>query len=55
MAEFYSDLITVMICYILFWSTIFALILYIKLKHKRIVERIHKLKRNQLSDKIEEK
>ena len=45
MAEFYYDLITVLICYILFWSIIIGLILYIKIKRKNMEQRINKLKK----------
>ena len=41
MAEFYYDLITVLICYILFWSIIIGLILYIKIKRKNMEQRIN--------------
>lgn len=43
---FYSDLITISISYILFWTVIIILILYPKLRLKRILKRIKNLEKN---------
>ena len=43
---FYSDIITIAIAYILFWAVIIILIIYPKLRLKKISERIKKLEKN---------
>lgn len=43
---FYSDIITITIAYILFWAVIIILIIYPKLRLKKISERIKKLEKN---------
>jgi hypothetical protein len=45
MTQSFYDVITVTICYTLFWSTIIALILYYRVKQKKINQRINKLKK----------
>jgi hypothetical protein len=44
MTQSFNDAITVTICYVLFWSTIIALILYYKVKRIKINQRVNKLK-----------
>ncbi|MFX1425646.1 MAG: hypothetical protein ACFFBE_04280 [Promethearchaeota archaeon] len=43
---FYSDLITITIAYILFWSVIIILIVYPKYRLRKILERIKNLEKN---------
>jgi hypothetical protein len=42
---FYSDLITISISYILFWAIIIILVLYPKLRLKKILKRIQNLEK----------
>jgi hypothetical protein len=44
--HFYPDLITIIISYILFWAVIIILILYPKLRLKKILKRIKNLEQN---------
>ena len=44
--HFYCDLITITISYILFWAVIIILILYPKLRLKKILNRIKNLEQN---------
>ena len=44
--NFYPDLITISISYILFWAVILILILYPKLRLKKILKRIKNLEKN---------
>lgn len=43
---FYPDLITITTSYILFWAVIIILILYPKLKLKKVLKRIKSLEKN---------
>lgn len=45
MSEFFSDYITIIISYLLFWGIIIILILYPKIKLKRLNKRINNLKK----------
>ncbi|MFW9895399.1 MAG: hypothetical protein ACFFD7_06315 [Candidatus Thorarchaeota archaeon] len=43
---YYPDLITIAASYILFWAVIIILILYPKLKLKKVLKRIKSLEKN---------
>jgi hypothetical protein len=44
--HFYPDLITISVSYILFWAVIIILILYPKLRLRKILKRIKNLEKN---------
>ena len=46
MSEIEKAIITIIISYILFWSVVVILILYPKLRQKKILQRIKNLEKN---------
>ncbi|KKN00786.1 hypothetical protein LCGC14_1134350 [marine sediment metagenome] len=44
--EIFRDITTIIICYLFFWSVIIILILYPKIRLKKIQKRIQNLEKN---------